>query len=359
MVAASIRLMPADATKPSVARYLIVPERPGPFILPRFQARSGDRSGASKPIPLTIANVPIEGRTPAFLGGVGSFQVRAEAEPSTLRSGQTLEYRIKLTGPAAWGSVRAPDLSEWSSLTSGFRVESLPDVLEGVDPPIRTFRYALRPSRAGQVVLPPVAVAAFDPRTGRYATRVTSGLTIRVEEPPRFDPARLDYGSNGLGAGERRLGFLFVGLGLGIATLATVGLYLFSKRAREAGHADPRRLALVLSRGLGDNRDESEAARAITEALTTFLEQVDGRSPGVLTPPEARDGVERVTDDRDLARSARELISRCDQARFGKRGGDARGLIDEGRGLFEGIAEVMGKKRGEGGPREAVETAGK
>jgi hypothetical protein len=358
-IASSIRLLPTDPNRPSLGRFLIVPDHPGSLELAPFRARSGDRSGASRPTRLTIANVPIEGRTPAFLGGVGSFQVRAEVEPSTLRTGQTLEYRIKLTGPAAWGSVRSPDLSEWTSLKPGFRVSPMPDVLEEVDPPIRTFRYVLRPSKAGKAVLPPVAVAAFDPKTGLYATRVTSGLPIQVEEPPRFDASRLDYATIGIRAGERRLGFIAVGLGLGLAALATVGLTLFAKRARKSVRADPRRLALELTRGLVDNRDEIEAARSVAGALTTFLERVGGRAPGVLTPPEASEGIERVTDDRDLARLAKELVTRCDQARFGRSGGDASGLIDEGRGLFEGIAEVMGKKRGKGGPREAVETAGK
>ena len=262
-----------------------------------------------------------------------------------------------MTGPAAWGSVRAPALSGWSSLTPRFRVEPLPDVLEGVDPPTRTFRYALRPLKAGRVVLPPVAVAAFDPKTARFATKVTSGLPIRVEDPPRFDPSRLDYAPIGSKPDARRLGFIAVGLG--IATLVTLGLYLFSKRGRNRTRDDPRRLALELSRGLGEDLDELEAARAVTEALTTFLERVDGRSPGVLTPPEAGEGIDRVTDDRDLAMSAQKLVLRCDRARYGRLGGDATGLIDEGRGLFERIAEWMGrkKKQGGGGPREAVETA--
>ena len=80
-----------------------------------------------------------------------------------------------------------------SSLAPGFRVEPLPDQLEGVDPPVRTFRYRLRPAKSGRVVLPPVAVAAFDPTTRRYATRVTASLPIQVEEPPRFDPGSLSY----------------------------------------------------------------------------------------------------------------------------------------------------------------------
>ena len=324
--------------------------------MPPFRARSGDRSGASRPSRLRVVNVPPEGRTSAFLGGVGSFEVRAEADPSSVRSGQTLEYRVRISGPAAWGSVRPPDLGERASPT--LRIEPLPDTFDAAGTPVRTFRYKLRPAGAGRFVLPPVPVSAFDPKTGRYATRATSGVPIRVEEPPRFDPARLDYKPVGLAKPDQRLGLSAVGLGVSIAALATAGLWFLSKRTPDAKRVVPRTLALELARGLAGGDDEVEAARSITEALTTFLQRVEGRAPGVLTPPELRDAVERLTGDRVLAGFAESLLVHCDRARYGREGGDASRLIGEGRGAFEAIAEVMAREiRGEEGPREAVETA--
>ena len=165
---------------------------------------------------------------------------------------------------------------------------------------------------------------------------------------------------SGSTASRRLIGFIAVGLGLGTALVSWVS-GSSQKPTKRASRPDPRKLALELHRGLGLNRNEDEigSARAISEALTTFLERLDGRTPGVLTPPEAREGIERVTGDRDLARSAEELVLRRDRVRFGMQGGDEKGLIGEGRGLFERIAEVMGKKRGKGGPREAVVAAAK
>ena len=53
---------------------------------------------------LGVKALPVAGRTADFLGGVGEFEVGAEAEPTAVRSGQTLEYRVTVTGPAARGS---------------------------------------------------------------------------------------------------------------------------------------------------------------------------------------------------------------------------------------------------------------
>src|SRR5205823_405979 len=84
------------------------------------------------------------------------------------------------------------DLDRFSQVPLGLEVEPMPSV--AVDsPPSRRFRYRIRPTRAGTASLPPVAIAAFDPRAARYVTKVTSSLPIRVVAVPKFDPATLAY----------------------------------------------------------------------------------------------------------------------------------------------------------------------
>jgi hypothetical protein len=139
-----------------------------------------------------------------------------------------------------------------------------------------------------------------------------------------------------------------------LATLAQV-LWAYSKRERVAWRSNPRTLALAQARGLVEGGDRVEAARVVAEALSTFLQRADGRGPGVLTPPEAREGIERLTLDPGLARRAEKLIDRCDRASYGDGGGLGSSLIAEGRDVFEGIAEAVAKMKE--GPREAVETA--
>ena len=341
----------------SPERFVVVARRPGTLVIPPFRANSGDRSGASRPIRLSIENVPLSGRSTAFLGGVGPFEIRAEADPPRLRLGQSMEYRIAMNGQAAWGSDRPPELGEAKSAIPGLRVEPIPGRLEGGDPAIRTFRYRLRPGRAGRWVLPPLTVAAFDPKTGRYATRVAPGVPIEVEDIPRFDPARLDYGAGrSMAEPETPRAWWWFGITLGIVLSVAVGGF-FWRRARSSRRPDPRRIALDLARGLGEGADEAEMARRVVEAMAAFLQEVGGRSPGVLTPPEARADVERLTLDRDLARGAERLVEDCDRARFGGVGEGADRLMARGRAILEQLGDSAEWKGEEGGPREAVGTA--
>jgi BatD DUF11 like domain len=344
--------MPPDPNQPSLRRFAVVPAHAGLLELPSFRVRSGDRSGASRPFKLAVASVPPEGRTSAFLGGVGTFDVKAEAEPSSVRVGETLEFRVRITGSAAWGSVRAPDLNEWNTPT--LKVEAKDNLLQASETPARTFRYQVRPLKSGQVILPPLSLAAFDPTTRHYATRATASLALRVEEPPRFEPSLLDYPPVVTPIQGPRPGPVGLVVGaLALVSGSVLAAWFATRRFQRSRALNPRRLALELSKGLPGGDDEVEAARAVTEALTTFLHRVVGRTPGVLTPPEARAGFARVTDNPALPSLAKALVTRCDRTRYGAGGNEARELIEEARRFFERLAGEV--RKGEG-PGEAVET---
>ena len=299
---------------------------------------------------LTVSGIPPEGRSAAFLGGVGSFKVEAEADPLAVRRGASLELRIRLTGPAAWGSTRIPDLSGWSSPDRD--VETLGDRFEDQDGPTRTFLYRVRSLRAGPLTLPPVAIAAFDPSSRRYATRATSSLTVEVVEVPRFDPASLAYPLPRSGSSPARWVIWTTVAGV-VLTSALTALRI-ARRRRKARAIDTGKLARKLGDRLIVYDDEVQAARSVVEALTEFLHLAGGRPRGVLTPPEARIGFEPWAGRSDLASMAESLVARCDRARYGFGRGEADALVDDGRRFFERLAGAVQKGVG---PGEAVGTA--
>jgi hypothetical protein len=301
-----------------------------------------------------VANPPADGRPPAFLGGVGLFEVKAEAESTSVRLGQTLEARVQISGPAAFGSVRSPDLGEWASPTR--KIEGGGDRLEVGTMPVRTFIYRIRPLKPGTIRLPPVAVAAFDPITKRYATRTSSSLSVQVQEPPRFDPATLlGVPPPTLSPSHRNLTLVFGIGGLALASGLILAAWIGVRRRRARRPIDAQKLAVELARGLNDDVDEVESARTVAEALTTYLQRVGGRAPGVLTPIEARDHFERVVADPGISAWAEVLMGRCDRARYGIGTGESEGLIAEGRDFFEAVART--KAEGRRKPGETAEIA--
>ena len=346
-----------------VFRFRIVPDRAGPLVIPPVSVRDGDRVGKGPPIRLTIRAVPSAGRPNAFLGGVGTLEVDASAEPATVRAGQPLEHRVRLEGTAARGSSRRPDLEAIGPLPLGPRVEPLPD-LASDDPPWRIIRHRLRWAEAGDLALPPVPIAYFDPDAGHYFTRTTPEVPVRVVAVPDFEPARLDFEPTTRADPRRarRRPATIAGLAIVAAGLAGQVLRAIVRRWRRSRGDDPRRLAARLARDLGAEADLDGAVVAIHDALGAYLALASGRPRGVLTPVEARREFGRLSHSGDaaIADEAESLVAACDASRYGPTA-EARAtvaLVNRARRLFDGLAKrgiprggIARRDVGEDGPK--------
>jgi hypothetical protein len=331
-----------------VSRFRVVPRRAGTLEIPSIRARLKDRTGRSRPVRVTVGPVPPEGRPAGFLGGVGRFTLGAEASPRSVRVGQELDYRITVTGPAAWGMTGRPELKHFDRLGPGLRIDPRPTERQN-EPPSRTFVYRLRPTRPGEAVLPPVAIAAFDPGTGRYITRVTPGVPIRVVAVPAFDSGTIpDLGATGGPDAWPTTVMKWAGV-VGSALLlsgAAVAIAWVRRRARVAGRIGgpgaARRLAGRTAHRLAaaSTQPPQDLALKVGSALIRYLQVADGRPPGALTPDEAREGVARCTGSEELGARAARIVGRCDGLLYRDAPGppeDPEGFRRDARGLFEAL----------------------
>ncbi len=353
-----------------VTRFRVVARRSGSLDVPSIKAQIRDRSGRSRPIRVPIEPVPPLDRPAAFLGGVGRFELQAEATPRVVRVGRDVTFRIKVTGPAAWGMTGRPELARFDQLPLGLRIQPQPDETTG-EPPARTFVYRLRPTRAGEAVLPPVAIAAFDPTVKRYIPHVTAGVPIRVVAVPAFDPATIDVGESTRGSRWTAESALIAwGLSLalllgGYALLVVVRSRL--RRGRLHGPTAARRYAASAAHSLESVDPRSgpdsapgavaeagmpprschDAARRVTEELIHYLRLGMGRPAGALTPDEARQGVVTVTGSEPLGTQAAQLLARCDRALYGVTvdGRSAPEFLASARALFEALGRVKLNRR--------------
>jgi hypothetical protein len=339
-----------------VFRFRVVPRRSGTVEIPPVVARDGGRSGASRAIRLNVQAPPHEGRPAEFLGGVGPFEVQAGSSAPVVRAGGEVEYWIRVDGPGALGMSGAPDLARLDRLPLGLRVA--PEGLEVVpDPPSRTFRYRLRPTRPGEAVIPPVRIAALDPQSGRYVTKVTSGVPLRVADVPRFDPSAIQYGEAppspaGWSRAARWAGWAAAAVGA-IGALILAGRRY---RARPGRDRSARRVAARIARGLDPSDGAPAIGREIVQGLSAYLQVAIDHPPGALTPDEAGRGIERASGRADLAARSIRLVAESDRAQFAHDHPSAETLAAEAKRLFEDLAKMRGLKEGEE-PREAARTA--
>jgi hypothetical protein len=350
-----------------VTRARVVARRPGPLLIPSIPVQLDERSGRSKSVQLTVLPVPEVGRPAGFLGGIGRFSLEALASPKVVRVGQEFDLRVKVSGPAAWGTTERPELTRYDQLVLGLRIRPGP-VLTSNEPPERTFIYHLRPSRAGDATLPPLSIASYDPAVSRYMTQVTPGVPVRVAAVSALGPAAIAFGEStvdaGLSAAWRRAAWVLSAVAL---AAASASLVLVRKRLRSqkpTGLAAARRFAARLARGLrspdlafwsslgdstvsvasGDGLEGPDhvAARGVCALLVRYLELGAERPPGALTPEEARQSVRHVSQSDDLAAKAGRLTAFCDQVLYGdvQSGSLTREILEEARALFEALGKV-------------------
>jgi hypothetical protein len=291
-----------------VSRFRVMPTRSGPLTIPPFYAKLDARSGSSAPIRLTIQPVPAEGRPASYLRGVGRLEARSEAVPASLRVGQNFEYRLVLNGPGARGATQWPLLPEFAHVP-GLKVEPGETDL-AADPPRRTFRFRARATAAGELVLPAVSVATFDPTLKRYVETRAPSVRVRVVDVPRFDPASLPDLPVDASADPR-----ISWRALSWPVVAIVGTAALAVSARLLRRSGPRRWSRRMARELAKG-DPADLADRVAAGLTTYLDRAIGRPGGELTPAEAGREVARATGDRPLADRAGRLIERCDRVRF-------------------------------------------
>ena len=158
---------------------------------PRFG--TGQGPFGSKPAQESIDPGRTACRPPGRLSrGVGRFELRGRGITESRTGGPGAGFSDQGHGAGGLGNDRSSRPGALRRLGLGLRIEPRPDETTD-EPPARTFVYRLRPTQAGEVVLPPVAIAAFDPSLARYVTHVTAGVPIRVVAVPSFDPATIAY----------------------------------------------------------------------------------------------------------------------------------------------------------------------
>ena len=81
-----------------VIRFRVVPERAGTLEIPAIQAQIEGRSGRSQPKSVSIQAVPLLGRPAEFLGGVGRFELHAEASRRSCGSARSWIFGSRSPG---------------------------------------------------------------------------------------------------------------------------------------------------------------------------------------------------------------------------------------------------------------------
>lgn len=133
----------------------------------------------SKPITLTVKELPAQGRPVDFSGLVGSYGLRAELSPTSAAAGDPLNLSVFVSGPFPLTLVPPFDFTRQSLNTKEFRIPRDP-VLSEINGSVAAFNTQIRARSDSVKQFPPLEINFFDPVSGTYKSARTPAIPLTI-----------------------------------------------------------------------------------------------------------------------------------------------------------------------------------
>ncbi len=343
-----------------------------------FQTRSVDIE--SEPVTVSVRSLPSEGRPAGFQEVVGRYRIRAELDQDSVATNESVTLTVRISGTGNIGFIPEPELNippdlEIYDPQTRQDQESTGRTLEGW----KSFTYLLIPRRAGVQRIAPIEFSFFDPDRRRYSTVETDELVLNVRPASGWDAMISDLpgGSaeevRSLATDIRWIHDSSVGLRRSgpplyqqatypiaylLPALIALGALLARRRMDQlAGNVAAARSRKATKRALSALKEANQAYKAgnITQGYDALARGLVYYIADRAHTPAADLAIDRIAEilsgrgvSTDQIAEIRELIHRCNTARFTPDGMDEHALSDligQARKWILGVDRYFEKKQ--------------
>lgn len=166
------------------------------FLEPEYKSISKIVSAGAKTI--NVKPLPEEGKPASFTGAVGKFDFAVIPSKTELRSGESLDLEISVSGTGNLKLFTIPK-TEFPSAFEVFDPEHKEQVntpLSGMNGKISD-KYTIIPQFKGKYTIKPIEFTYFDLGTKSYKTITSKEVTINVLDNPNFTSNKQQVAENG------------------------------------------------------------------------------------------------------------------------------------------------------------------
>ncbi|MCB2229329.1 BatD family protein [bacterium] len=313
-----------------------------------FFNRGQEITVRSKPLTVNVRPLPTKDRPDDFSGTIGRFQISATPDKTEVEVNQPVTVSVAITGIGNVKSVAEPEIGDLADFrvyraSSNENVTKVDDQIGGT----KTFEEVFIPRRPGELTIPSLKFTFFNPRTSRYETKRTHPIKLNVVGSETYVAGSdVPYSTPGVSIGSQARDIRFIKQELGglqhrgslillspvymavngIPVLVLIGLVVvrlrrerLSKdigyaRSRSASKVARKRLATAGSMASADKTEEFYAE--LSRAVTSYIADKLNMSPHGLTSDKIATLLAQRGADDDLVAETKELLRRCDFARF-------------------------------------------
>jgi hypothetical protein len=310
-----------------------------------FFGRSQSVLLQSEAFPVEVMPLPQQGRPEGFNGAVGRFQLSAQAQPSHVAAGDPVTLRVIIEGQGNMAAVQPPDIVGATGIKLYEpKMEEEEQIANGIYGGRRLFEYILIPEQGGLMEIPPVRFAYFDPHQGQYQQLESAplfihsegsveeevaesyGLTRRDIEAVGQDIRHIKPDAEELGAEVAIHRSWLFWITQGVLPIAFCALLVWQRHQRrlqgDVAYARQRRAKGEAGRRL--QRADAELAAgdsaqfhaAVQAAVLEFLADRLNLAAAGLTSEACAEALEQRGVDAETIEALRDLLVRCDFARF-------------------------------------------
>ena len=318
-------------------------------LLDDFFGRSRSVRLQSEELQIEVLPLPEQGRPAEFTGAVGHFQLSAEAQPTQVAAGDPVTLRVLVEGEGNMAAVQPLQVDAAAGVKLyDPKVEEETRITNGVHGGRRLFEYILIPEQGGTLNIPPLRFAYFDPHQARY--EVLKSAPIAIHSEGSVEEEGVSYGLSrrdieAVGEDIRYIKpdvetlvaqsmlhesywFWSVQGALPIAFLALLlwqrhqrrlqGDVAYARQRRAKGEAGRR---LARADALREGGTEAEFYGEVRAAVLEFVaDRLNLAAAGLTMEVCATALAERGVEAETIA-ALRDLLTRCDFARFAPAGG--------------------------------------
>lgn len=178
-----------------LASHALFPIKPGTAIIDEYRVKAnvqvptgplgqfgfGQAYSINRNSPRTeikVKPLPTEGRPKDFTGAVGKFEVRASIEGNQFPVNQPFSYKVHFEGSGNAKLIELPPLELPAGIET-FDTKSDSKFFKN-GRSYKDFEVLIIPRQEGEIKIPSLHVSMFDPETGKYYSRATDPVTVRV-----------------------------------------------------------------------------------------------------------------------------------------------------------------------------------
>lgn len=359
-------------------RRALFPQRAGTLTLSPAEVGVGMRRRITgKPVSIEVKPLPAGAPAGFSPNNVGDYTIRTAVDRTNLKVGEPFTLTVTIQGT---GNIRVIDPGAWPELPGLRRYEPKVETQVTTGAQLggeRRYAFLVIPERGGELTIPAHSFHYFDPSTESYQTATSAPIELRVEGDPNAAPAPAADAPPPPAAAEEegilapivepaslpratpstswltpsRWGWGMAGppVLLALGTAASALWRRFGpdehSRAAAARTARQRELLAQAERGVasGEGFYPAMAQLLQTAAVERAGPEGEGLPRHALLALLARKGVPAADCDR-----LRDLLDRCDAARFGARdesAGERETALQTARELLHGPIAVKATTR--------------